>query len=226
MFSAHCGRLMTDHRPITKFLGSLYVEEIYARWAAELILLNFDIVYIPGTRNQIADTLSRTVFLDPDCEVDENLNSLGFLGNDNGEPRWVWKDGAGGYEEFLKKQRAKELEDSECIIGHDTFNSTTKAMVQSSNISINKLRTSIISPSTDQIIYSNLIAAIQVDDPMWDTGSPKSTIREKNFIPHSSTIEKKDSKMIADKYIQDPWWANIYLYITDRVFQKDSKVNL
>lgn len=209
MFSAHRGRLMTDHKPLTTFLGSLYVEGIYARWAAELILLNFDIVYIPGTRNQIADALSRTVFLDPDCELDENLNSLGFLGNDNGEPRWVWKDGAGGYEEFLKKQRAKELEDSEC-----------------SNISINKLRTSIISPSTDQIIYSNLIAAIQVDDPMWDTGSPKNTIREKNFIPHSSTIEKKDSKMIADKYIQDPWWANIYLYITDGVFQKDSKVNL
>lgn len=61
---------------------------------------------------------------------------------------------------------------------------------------------------------------------MWDMEPLKNTIREENIIPHSSSIEKKDSKIIADKYLRDPWWINIYLYITDRVYPKDSKVNL
>lgn len=67
MLSTYRGKLMTDHKPLTTFLESLYVEAIYARWAVELTLLNFDTLHIPGSRNQIADALSWTIFLDLVC---------------------------------------------------------------------------------------------------------------------------------------------------------------
>ena len=101
----------TDHKPITFFLQCSHLEGIYARWACELRDLNIDIVYIPGEKNKAADALSRTIFLDEECNDD--LSAYGSLGfGESGEPRWIWKDGKGGYETLLK-DRKEPLTDSE-----------------------------------------------------------------------------------------------------------------
>ncbi|KAI0992935.1 hypothetical protein K3495_g15249, partial [Podosphaera aphanis] len=93
----------TDHRPLTYFLETSQAEGIYARWASELRMLNITIEYIQGTRNKVADALSRTIFSDPECKEDDLLRTLGEIEMVDKEPKWKWKDGKGGYEELLKQ---------------------------------------------------------------------------------------------------------------------------
>jgi transposase InsO family protein len=95
--------ILTDHKPLTGFLDSPYVEGIYARWSAELSTLNVCIQWIPGKRNVVADSLSRTVFPDLDSDTtDTALESLGYVDSTDANPRWIWKDGKGGYTELLR----------------------------------------------------------------------------------------------------------------------------
>ncbi|POS82252.1 hypothetical protein EPUL_005966, partial [Erysiphe pulchra] len=101
MFAGKQGKVMTDHKPLTRFLESPYLEGIYARWNADLSVLNLDIEYISGTRNVIADALSRTIFPDPDSEPDDILLDHGSMEQSiGGVTDWVWKDCVGGYAEF------------------------------------------------------------------------------------------------------------------------------
>ena len=96
----HPAVVHTDHKPLTHFLPSDLHEGIYGHWADQLRRLNITIKYIPGHRNKVADGLSRTLFRDPECSEDattrlmlEHLSKQG--------PQWVWKDGKGGFMEFL-----------------------------------------------------------------------------------------------------------------------------
>jgi hypothetical protein len=63
------------------------------------------IKYIPGPRNKIANALSRKIFSDKDCGTTPELNALGHLRHMDGQPKWIWKDGKGGYRELLKTIR-------------------------------------------------------------------------------------------------------------------------
>jgi hypothetical protein len=100
--------IYTDHKPLTRFLASPLVEGIYARWHAEISAVNAVIEWIPGKRNVVADSLSRTVFPDVTGE-DAVLQSLGYIDESEGQSQWVWKDGKGGYEELLRLRREEEL---------------------------------------------------------------------------------------------------------------------
>ena len=106
----------TDHKPLTYFLGSDLHEGIYGNWADSLRRLNLSIQYIPGHRNKVADGLSRTIFDDPECSHDsktmriqEELTSQG--------PKWVWKDGAGGFDAFLRSLEQPKREE---VLEHGT----------------------------------------------------------------------------------------------------------
>ncbi|KAI0991496.1 hypothetical protein K3495_g16691, partial [Podosphaera aphanis] len=192
MFSTHRGKLMTDHKPLTTFLGSLYVEGIYARWAAELILLNFDILHVPGPRNQVADALSRTIFLDPDCEMEEALIGAGEMDEKDGQPKWVWKDGAGGYAEFLRKQRVKESEEAERLFVGQGFGGGR--ILDSGLCSSGEAGLWGNGPlSIDEIVVSNLIAASQSDDQILS----EDTERKATFVPHAHTIDEVDEHSIS-----------------------------
>lgn len=59
----------TDHRPLTHFIEADAHEGVYDNWADKLRRLNVTIKYIPGTRNKVADGLSRTLF-GSDCNED------------------------------------------------------------------------------------------------------------------------------------------------------------
>ncbi|RKF79717.1 hypothetical protein GcM3_053039 [Golovinomyces cichoracearum] len=228
IFSEHRGKLMTDHKPLVHFLGSLYVEGIYARWAAELILLNFDIVHIPGSRNQIADALSRTIFFDPECEVDDDLNSLRYIDQEGKEPKWIWKDGVGGYAEFLARQRLRELEEAEINIVSNIKNLTGLGKTLSSENSINA-RLNFAGYeccSIDQIINSNLIAASQVDEPVWNMDLSGICGKNIGFIYSTSAVKSTDHKTLVTRYTSDPWWSEIYLYIKYQIHKKEIGVNL
>ena len=48
----------TDHKPLVGFLNAEYHEDIFARWANKLRLLNIRIQHIPGKKNMVADGLS------------------------------------------------------------------------------------------------------------------------------------------------------------------------
>lgn len=103
----------TDHKPLTYFLNSDLHEGIYGHWADQLRRLNISIAYIPGHRNKVADALSRTLFKSPDCSEDAVTHGVqAELTRQGGH--WVWKDGKGGFEEFLasldESQRTEVLE--------------------------------------------------------------------------------------------------------------------
>ncbi len=90
----------TDHKPLTHFLASDLHEGIYGHWADQLRRLNLTIQYIPGHRNKVADGLSRTIFDDPECAEDSKVMRIQEELTNRG-PKWVWKDGNGGFEAFL-----------------------------------------------------------------------------------------------------------------------------
>lgn len=94
--------ILTDHKPLVFFLKSSVLDGIYARWAAELRVLNAEICWIPGSRNVVADALSRTIFPESESGTPP-LEEFGELVMEEGEPLWIWKDGKGGYAELLKK---------------------------------------------------------------------------------------------------------------------------
>lgn len=107
----------TDHRPLTHFLISDLHEGIYGHWADKMRRLNITIQYIPGPRNKVADGLSRALFHD-DCSDNETLLAAQKALSEGGA-KWVWKDGKGGFEEFLKSldPAAKEEVTVHGIIG-------------------------------------------------------------------------------------------------------------
>ncbi|KAI0996301.1 hypothetical protein K3495_g11880, partial [Podosphaera aphanis] len=104
--------IMTDHKPLTYFLNSSALDGIYARWASELRCLDVEIKWIAGSRNVVADALSRTVFPDAGNNT-RPLEEFGELvQEEEKEPLWIWKDGKDGYEELLRKVAGplKEME--------------------------------------------------------------------------------------------------------------------
>jgi hypothetical protein len=60
--------------------------------------LSLVIKHIEGKRNRIVDGLSRTIFQSLDCEDSAHIQGAiqKFLEN-----KWIWKDKANGFEEFL-----------------------------------------------------------------------------------------------------------------------------
>lgn len=58
----------TDHKPLVEFLKTDCYESIYEHWADKLHRLNLEIAYISKRRNRIADGLSKTLFLDEECD--------------------------------------------------------------------------------------------------------------------------------------------------------------
>ncbi|KAI0995068.1 hypothetical protein K3495_g13114 [Podosphaera aphanis] len=113
MFMSHeASTIFTDHKPLIYFMDSHLIHGIYSRWAEELNLLNVRIEYIPGERNRIADALSRTIFRNEDCSIDEILTSMGSLAwSDDNQPHWVWKDGVGGYQDLLNANHINDQHD-------------------------------------------------------------------------------------------------------------------
>lgn len=110
----------TDHKPLIHFLESDLYEGIYGHWADNLRRLNIRIEHIPGHRNKVADGLSRTLF-DADCNNKERIREAQHLLDREGA-QWVWKDGKGGFEEFLKSlQPTERLE----VISNGTLNTVS-----------------------------------------------------------------------------------------------------
>ncbi|KAI1008127.1 hypothetical protein K3495_g117 [Podosphaera aphanis] len=102
--------IYTDHKPLSYFMDSSLLEGIYARWNNLLCQLNVEIKWIPGSRNEIADALSRTVFENPSATDDETLLEYGsIIKRENLGETWIWKDGRGGYQGLIKKHHAMEV---------------------------------------------------------------------------------------------------------------------
>ncbi|KAI0993183.1 hypothetical protein K3495_g15001, partial [Podosphaera aphanis] len=138
LFRAHeTSIIFTDHKPLAFFLDSARLDGIYARWNHLLCELNVEIVWISGKRNEIADALSRTLFLDPTNERDAVLEEYGAVVQDGKrEPEWVWKDGKGGYVELIERHHAARramTTDTTNLVGTNTsdFQST---VVESSTV--------------------------------------------------------------------------------------------
>jgi len=89
----------TDHKALTRFLKSDLHEGIYGHWADQLRRLNLTIEYIPGPRNKVADALSRTLF-DNECSETATVSQV-YEELTNQGPKWLWKDGKGGFDTFL-----------------------------------------------------------------------------------------------------------------------------
>ncbi len=116
----------TDHKPLTFFLGSDLHEGVYGNWADQLRRLNITIEYITGARNRVADGLSRTLFDDPECSEDSKVLRVREELTNRG-PKWVWKDGTGGFSAFLDsldEARKKEVLEHGTVEGLPVFSLT------------------------------------------------------------------------------------------------------
>ena len=119
-----------DHKPLTHFLSSDLHEGVYGHWADQLRRLNISIQYIPGPRNKAADGLSRTIFDSSECDDTPAVIRLKKKLDSKG-PQWVWKDGKGGYEEFvdsLTSTDKDELITQGTVHGIPAFAITTEAI--------------------------------------------------------------------------------------------------
>ena len=106
---AHQSVVHTDHKPLVGFLNAEYHEDIFARWANKLRLLNIRIQHIPGKKNTVADGLSRVIFNNADCSPDRLVSKLAkevFSHQDDDE--WFWKSGKGGYRDMLMQLTAED----------------------------------------------------------------------------------------------------------------------
>ncbi|SLM37975.1 Ribonuclease H-like domain [Lasallia pustulata] len=122
------GIIHTDHKPLIHFLKSSLHDGIYGHWAARLRELHVKIVHIKGTRNVIADGLSRTIFFKEDCEEDDTVRmAREHIQRDGAQ--WIWKDGKDGFESFLKKLADGEKAE---VIGNGTLHSIPVFALQSS----------------------------------------------------------------------------------------------
>ena len=116
----HTTIVHTDHKPLTYFLKSDSHEGIYGNWADQLRRLNIEIHYIPGSRNKVADALSRTLFDEGCTETTPVVEAFGKLTQHG--PQWIWKDGKEGYEAFLRSLQNTEREE---VIEHGTIQGTS-----------------------------------------------------------------------------------------------------
>ncbi len=99
----------TDHKPLVGFLNAEYHEDIFARWANKLRLLNIRIQHIQGKKNVVVDGFSRVIFNNPDCSPDRLISKLAkevFVHQNDDE--WFWKSGKRGYRDILMQLTVKD----------------------------------------------------------------------------------------------------------------------
>ena len=117
------GVVHTDHKPLLRFLNSNHHEGIYGHWAARLRSLSVKVAFISGARNKVADGLSRIIFLTPDCEDDNIVLALKpEFDRQDEKNAWVWKDGKGGFDDFLSSLDQSEKSE---VIDHGTLHGSS-----------------------------------------------------------------------------------------------------
>ena len=96
--------LRSDHKPLEKFLLKNTLISKVNNWAMELEAFNIQFDYIKGSRNILADTLSRLIAIDPDTPTMPEKPGYEF--------------GYAIFEEF-PKVKTKTYEVNEVIVGTD-----------------------------------------------------------------------------------------------------------
>ena len=70
--------LRSDHLPLKKFLEKNTMKTKVNNWAVELESQNINIEFIAGTKNVLADTLSRLIELDESIKLPEEVPGYEF----------------------------------------------------------------------------------------------------------------------------------------------------
>ena len=84
--------IRSDHLPLKKFLNKQTMNSKVNNWAVELEQFQLHLEWIPGTRNLLADSLSRLLDVVPDAqkikEPDDHESVVTALRNWNQQKSW------------------------------------------------------------------------------------------------------------------------------------------
>ncbi|KAI1002348.1 hypothetical protein K3495_g5855 [Podosphaera aphanis] len=210
------GTVFTDHQPLVYFLKSSCLDRIYARWASELRLLNIDIVWIPGKKNEVADVLSRTIFTANNAVPE--LKNFGVMANEDESVKWIWKDGIDGYKELLKSIGEPIRErDLNSVFGVNTTENILNSRITEIAVSKKKPREN---PEIIQQVYRNSAGA----SPMWGSSliSLGAASQKISLISLSSDgmrwFEKSETLAPNPKYCNSARYKDVSIYITRGVY--------
>ena len=81
--------IWTDHKPLVYFLSSDKVSLKIIRWRLQLQEFSYVMKHCPGVQNQVADSLSRTFFVDKEDSDGEDISMEPFFD----ELGFKWKYG-------------------------------------------------------------------------------------------------------------------------------------
>ena len=79
-FDSACITVHSDHLPLKRFLEKNTLNAKVNNWAVELESQKIDFVFIQGTKNVLADTLSRLIEIDDDIKLPaEQGHEFGYV---------------------------------------------------------------------------------------------------------------------------------------------------
>lgn len=167
--------------------------------------MDVDIIWIPGNWNVVADSLSRTIFPDENCE-ESFLEEFGSMSvNEKNEPRWVWKDGKGRNDGLLKRiaEPIRETEIKRLYPGDVNFHELIKGLFE---------REVLLVKEKPNLECKRLQVVLQVYKEEDLDALLFSNLSERNTTP---------DKNLSIRYIKSKWYKDIAEYLLNRQFPEN-----